>query len=201
MPSCKVCEHPNRAAIEARLAQRKPLLRVIGQEFGFSKDALHRHAKNCMTKNPAEKPSAPDNETVSRWKRMYARVERLLKKAERKGNDRVAAELIGRLDDLQERMNQAGATEAKREPQIRVVYDELPGFAPLTHQAIRHYAADLLLSETDEPDVAKNETLLACIAYVVANFREKPLPAALRAEVDAKIKFIMEGHKVNADGN
>jgi hypothetical protein len=199
MPTCKVCAHPERAAIDALLT-KEVSLKAVAQRFGFSKSTVGRHSLRCMKRTPGGPEIAPDNESLTRWKRMYARVERLLKKAERKGNDRVAAELIGRLDDLQERIELASApgTARPEDTVIRVVYDEQPGFGPMSHNSIRFYASELMLAEAQEPDLATDETLLACVAFVVTRFRNEKLPPELEKEVHAKVRLVMEG---NLKGN
>jgi hypothetical protein len=40
---CKICRHTDRQAIDTALLKGWPALRVVGQQFGVSKDALHRH--------------------------------------------------------------------------------------------------------------------------------------------------------------
>jgi hypothetical protein len=47
---CHTCNHPRRAEIELRLANRTPI-RVIAEKYGLAKDTLFRHRRLHM---PAE---------------------------------------------------------------------------------------------------------------------------------------------------
>jgi hypothetical protein len=59
---CRVCSHPERAAIDAELLREwERSLRAIGAEFGLSKDALFRHAQRHLPNGDEDSPIAPDS--------------------------------------------------------------------------------------------------------------------------------------------
>jgi hypothetical protein len=56
---CKICRHPQREAIDAVLAEGSQSLRVIGEQYGVSKDSLFRHSLAHMT---GTKDDGPQNQ-------------------------------------------------------------------------------------------------------------------------------------------
>jgi hypothetical protein len=81
---CKICEHPQREAIEAELSGSwERSLRAIGGQYGVTKDSLSRHsqahmrlveAEDQVVENAAGNESAPPAEReyqdfVRRWGR------------------------------------------------------------------------------------------------------------------------------------
>jgi len=58
--ACKICAHPEHQAIDAVLADGWPSLRVIGAQYGVTKDSLLRHWRAHLAPSIEEAPSVED---------------------------------------------------------------------------------------------------------------------------------------------
>jgi hypothetical protein len=54
--SCKICTHADRQAIDAALLANRDGLRIIGAEYGVSKDSLRRHFRAHLEPRQATEP-------------------------------------------------------------------------------------------------------------------------------------------------
>jgi hypothetical protein len=186
---CKICESPDRGAIEALIRQSVSFMK-LSKRFPFSKSLLHLHSQTCMKRTPGQQEKAsPDLRARKRsWLGIFRRALR--------GRDisgQVRAQTA--LDEIAQQEH-ASVSGGEPDVQIKVVYDdETPGFAPLTSSATRHYCAALLLSECQQPDLCEDETFLAIAAVIVTRLRNEKLPPELQREVDEKVRLCLEGSK------
>ena len=51
-PSCTVCQHENVLGIEAELAKKTPIRRIVAK-YGASEGSIRRHRENCMKEKMA----------------------------------------------------------------------------------------------------------------------------------------------------
>jgi hypothetical protein len=196
MPACGICNSNHREQIERELAAGGST-RKIGARYGFSKDAVSRHERNCMKRTPSEPEVNASSESLGRLHKLYVRVEKLLGKAEKRGDHKTAAAMLGQLDDMGRRL--ALAEKRPSEIRIRVSYDQ-EGSPPLDEWQSKHFVANLLLEIAQYPGICTDEQTLACIAHLVSQFRSEPLPARLQSEVDTYLRVLMEGVKGDTDG-
>jgi hypothetical protein len=185
---CLVCKDARRPEIEISILQKVPL-REVANTFGFSKSLVHRHTQ-CMAAASRVKAGLgsgladAQDETVTRLRRLYLRCEHVLRAAERKGNLKVAGELLSRMDDLQKRMTGIRAkSPTSREVTIRVVYEDPPDcngaeLPDLLAQAISFYGWARLLG-----------LLLKHMAV-----GEKSLSARLRAETMQFLSILQDDY-------
>src|SRR5215510_5911563 len=63
---CKICKHSDRQAIDAVLLEGWPSLRVIGTQYGVSKDSLLRHYRAHIPDAAAASDDSQGNEEPDR---------------------------------------------------------------------------------------------------------------------------------------
>ncbi len=86
--TCTVCQHPERHAINVALVQRETYC-AISREYGPSRDALRRHAREHLPELLAKSHDAVEvaeaDSLLSRVEGLYKRTEAILEAAERSG--------------------------------------------------------------------------------------------------------------------
>ena len=123
MPSCTVCSHPDRQAIDEALVLGTSQ-RQLAATFSLSKDAVRRH--HAAHLSPALRKVAETRQTggaakaVDELAELRERARRLLDAAEAKGDLRNAGALIGQLRGIVELLAKLTG-ELDERPQIAVI--------------------------------------------------------------------------------
>jgi hypothetical protein len=126
MSRCLVCTRSDRGEIEAQVLAGVGV-RELSRQFAVSKSTIHRHSQFCMAAMKAEvaAKAAPKAGTQNRLQRLYVRCEKLLARAERKGDVRTASAIVGQLNDLSARMSVVTTRDTPRENlRIKIVFDD-----------------------------------------------------------------------------
>lgn len=96
---CSICNHPDRAAIEQQIAERKPLLRIAAT-FGVSRSALQRHRDQINIKSAAAGVESQAATTLARLDAVYVQTDKVLQEALRRSDTRSALRSILRMENL-----------------------------------------------------------------------------------------------------
>lgn len=112
---CTICSSSRRAAVEDALASGLSVRKTAAQ-FSFSRSAVDRHHRHCSSLE-AEKVSPGTSQASLR--RLCGALERVLRKAERKGDHRASLECITRMAELQKQL--VASEKPARQVQIRIV--------------------------------------------------------------------------------
>jgi len=74
--SCKICIHASRQAIDAALLANRDGLRIIGAQYGVSKDSLARHFRAHLERSEPRQISELQSEPDPGLGRYYAFIDR-----------------------------------------------------------------------------------------------------------------------------
>ena len=143
-PKCTICDHPQRGEIEAALVAGRSL-RNVAQQFGVSHDALHRHRRSghltsTLTLAADAADVARGDDLLARVRGLEDRALRILDRAERAGELRVALRAIA---EVRSTIKLLADTERKRlmDEEQFIGIDELMALvAGVTDVVLRHVA-------------------------------------------------------------
>lgn len=201
---CTVCKSKDKLAIESLLREGQ-FLRNIARQFGFDKNAIWRHRKNCMKQSPAEAADTLHIASLERLRELYQEIRDNYRKARQKGDTRSAAALLGQLEDVDTKLAAREARFAQQHVAIHVVDENgvhqdlttprAPNEKELLAALARVYGLECI-----NADGAKKEHPSVLEARLVQLVAELPWETALEVTLKScKGKMSPEQTKVTVD--
>ena len=123
MPTCTVCPHPDREAIDEALVLGTSMTQ-LATTYELSKDAVRRHRtahlSPALRKVVEARQSGGSVKAIDRLEELYTRASALLDRAEEKGSTRDGVAAIGQLRGIVETLAKLTG-ELDERPQIAVI--------------------------------------------------------------------------------
>ncbi len=122
MPTCTICSHDERPAIDDALVSGQSL-RAIARQFGVSKDAAGRHkahVSHALATLVAEREQAGARSALERFEDLYDDAQAVLRAAKEDGKGSLTLQAIDRLERITTQLAKLSG-ELDESPKVQVV--------------------------------------------------------------------------------